>query len=143
MADNVAVTEGSGKTIATDDVGGFQYQRIKIDNGADGVAGGDVCSANPLPVIGKNPVPMVASGSGFTRPADTTAYAAGDLVANSTVAGSVVLDTVAVARNNDEAFTLLRCRLQKSGTTITNASFRVHVYSAAPTFTNGDNGWMG
>lgn len=36
MADNVAVTEGSGKTIATDDVGGAQYQRIKLDGGGDG-----------------------------------------------------------------------------------------------------------
>jgi hypothetical protein len=31
----------------------------------------------------------LASAS-FTRPADTTAYASGDLVANSTTAGSVV-----------------------------------------------------
>ena len=38
MADNIAVTEGSGKTVATDDVGGVQYQRIKIDGGADGAA---------------------------------------------------------------------------------------------------------
>lgn len=30
----------------------------------------------------------------FTRPADTTAYASGDLVANSTTAGSVVAPVV-------------------------------------------------
>ncbi len=29
MADNVAVTPGVGATIATDDIGGAQYQRIK------------------------------------------------------------------------------------------------------------------
>lgn len=38
MADNVAVTEGAGKSIATDDVGGQQYQRVKLDFGTDGVA---------------------------------------------------------------------------------------------------------
>lgn len=36
MADNVSVTEGSGKTIATDDVSGVQYQRVKLDVGGDG-----------------------------------------------------------------------------------------------------------
>jgi hypothetical protein len=38
MADNVDVTEGAGKTIATDDVGGAQYQRVKLDFGTDGAA---------------------------------------------------------------------------------------------------------
>lgn len=38
MADNVDVTEGAGKTIATDDVGGSQYQRVKLDLGTDGAA---------------------------------------------------------------------------------------------------------
>ena len=38
MADNVAITPGSGATVATDDVGGFHYQRIKVAVGADGVA---------------------------------------------------------------------------------------------------------
>lgn len=33
MADNVDITEGAGKTIATDDVGGSQYQRIKLSDG--------------------------------------------------------------------------------------------------------------
>lgn len=33
MADNVAVTAGAGTNIATDDVGGNHYQRVKISNG--------------------------------------------------------------------------------------------------------------
>lgn len=36
MADNIAITPGSGATIATDDVGGVQYQRVKLDIGGDG-----------------------------------------------------------------------------------------------------------
>jgi hypothetical protein len=36
MADNVAVTPGAGTTIATDDVGGIHYQRVKLDMGGDG-----------------------------------------------------------------------------------------------------------
>ncbi len=38
MADNVQITAGSGTTIATDDVGGFQHQRVKLSLGADGTA---------------------------------------------------------------------------------------------------------
>jgi hypothetical protein len=52
MADNVAITAGAGTTIATDDVGGVQHQRVKLTMGADGVSEGDVSSSNPLPVIG-------------------------------------------------------------------------------------------
>lgn len=49
MADNVAITPGAGATIATDDVAGVQYQRVKLDIGADG-ASAPVTAANPLPV---------------------------------------------------------------------------------------------
>ena len=54
MADNVDVTPGSGATIATDDVSGVQYQRVKIDVGGDGAASplvrGQQSTANSLPV---------------------------------------------------------------------------------------------
>lgn len=38
MADNVAITPGTGVQIATDDVGGVQYQVVKLATGGDGVA---------------------------------------------------------------------------------------------------------
>jgi hypothetical protein len=44
MADNVAITAGAGTNIATDDVSGAHYQRMKLDGGGDGAAapiGGD------------------------------------------------------------------------------------------------------
>ena len=49
MADNVGYTPGSGETIATDDIGGVQYQRVKPVWGVDGVAN-DVNATTPLPV---------------------------------------------------------------------------------------------
>lgn len=49
MADNVAITAGAGTNIASDDIGGVQYQRVKMTQGQDGSAT-DVSSANPLPV---------------------------------------------------------------------------------------------
>ncbi len=38
MADNVAITAGTGTSIATDDIGGVQYQRVKMTHGPDGSA---------------------------------------------------------------------------------------------------------
>lgn len=49
MADNVAITAGAGTNIATDDVGGVQYQRIKVTWGVDATAT-DAQVAQPLPV---------------------------------------------------------------------------------------------
>lgn len=49
MADNVGYTPGSGEIIATDDIGGVQYQRIKPTWGTDGFAN-DVNETTPLPI---------------------------------------------------------------------------------------------
>jgi hypothetical protein len=38
LADNVAITAGAGTTLASDDIGGVQYPRVKISIGADGTA---------------------------------------------------------------------------------------------------------
>lgn len=52
MADNVAITAGSGTTIAADDVGsGVLHQRVKVTWGPDGTGNdADVASGKPLPV---------------------------------------------------------------------------------------------
>ena len=50
MADNTQLALGvGGDLIATDDIGGVKYQRVKPAFGVDGVAT-DVSSANPLPI---------------------------------------------------------------------------------------------
>ncbi len=50
MADNTVLNPGSGgDTIATDDISGVKFQRVKITTGADGTAN-DVTNANPVPV---------------------------------------------------------------------------------------------
>lgn len=74
----------------------------------------------------------------FTRPADTTAYASGDLVANSTTAGSVAPLTFTKDVNVGSLF-IRRAKIIKSGTGVTNASFRLHLFSFTPTFAAGDN----
>jgi hypothetical protein len=77
----------------------------------------------------------------LARPADITAYASGDLVANNTVAGSVTpFQFLNVPQGGDVPYELRRLQLRKSSNVITAAQFRVHLYSAAPVVTNGDNG---
>lgn len=78
----------------------------------------------------------------FTRPADTTAYASGDLMANSTTAGSVVPMTLyPVTKGSGRSAQIRRVRVSKSGTSTTNASVRLHLYTTSTiTAANGDNG---
>ncbi len=79
----------------------------------------------------------------FSRPANTSAYAAGDLVANNVTAGSVVPMQFAVARAAGGTGMIRRARIRKSSVAVVNASFRLHLYRAAPTPSNGDNGvWL-
>lgn len=62
MADNVTLNPGTGgAVVATDDIAGVQFQRVKVTYGVDGVAD-DVSAANPLPVaISSVPLPAGAA----------------------------------------------------------------------------------
>lgn len=52
MADNVTLNAGTGgSTLASDDIGGIQHQRVKLVLGADGTSNGDVALANPIPTL--------------------------------------------------------------------------------------------
>lgn len=53
MADNVAITAGSGTSVAADDIGGHLHQRVKLTWGVDGSAV-DASASNPLPVTVEN-----------------------------------------------------------------------------------------
>lgn len=76
----------------------------------------------------------------FTRPADTTAYAAGDLIANSTTAGSVVPLSFKVPLVGESA-KIVGVRLTKSDQTdVANSAIDFWFFTASPTVANGDNG---
>ena len=89
--------------------------------------------------------PTVNVSTTVTRPDNTTAYTAADLIANSATAGSVTpLTFLRCARDNGPgAFIIRRARLYKDDDDVTNAKFRLHLFDADPTGTaptNGDNG---
>ena len=76
----------------------------------------------------------------FTRPNDTTAYAVGDLVADTTTAGSVT-PMKFVIPDTGRGILIRRAWLRKSGTGITSALFRLHLYrTSSIVCANGDNG---
>lgn len=118
MADNTVLNTGTGgDTIASDDIGGVKFQRVKLIHGADGTNDGDIASGNPLPVEALG-FPKTISVD-VTRPADVTAYASGDAIANSTSAptaggftftsvgrqsgGSAIITDLIVTSSNDPA----------------------------------------
>ena len=185
MADNVAITPGTGATVAADDIGGVLYQRVKPVHGADGSAT-DVSTASPMPVSLTNlekaedaahssghlgvmalsvrqdttgPLagssgdynPLQANPNGElravvggyttkvsaskTRPSDTTAYAAGDVLNESTSAGTVfTLDNC--ARYNAGTGVITGALIQDSANQSTKAQLELWLFSVAPTSDN-------
>jgi hypothetical protein len=130
MADNVGYTPGTGATIATDDIGGVQYQRVKPTWGADGIAN-DVTDTTPLPVtatqelmeaieamrmaiqslnrtIGMaqvNPLTgrMLVDGAGVTQPVSGTVTATGTIAATQSGAWNITnLATIGGVAANSE-----------------------------------------
>lgn len=83
MADNIAITPGSGATVATDDVGGIQYQRVKTAWGVDGAAV-DTSATNPLPVA----APAATTGTRTSVAAATSSTPV--LAANTARLGGIV-----------------------------------------------------
>lgn len=81
---------------------------------------------------------IISISNSLTRPSDTTAYTSGDLIANSTTANSVTPLSFFIPYG--PGFRLERVEIARSATSVTNASFRVHLYKDSPTVANGDNG---
>ena len=53
MSDNIIINPGvGGAIVATDEIAGIQYQRIKLIHGNNGINDGDISNTNPLPVYG-------------------------------------------------------------------------------------------
>ncbi len=128
MADNVPISAGTGTNIASDDIGGVQYQRVKATFGLDGVAT-DVSSTNPLPVVDPD-----ASTTGTITAPDAVVGApagAGATVTGASTAGSIV---AIACPGGDSAW-----NLQISGT----LGSSTYYYEGSLDSTNGTDGtWI-
>lgn len=74
----------------------------------------------------------------ITRPADVTAYATGDLLANSTTAGSVT--PFIFASGSPRNMLASRFFMVSSNDTVTNKNYQLYLFGRSPTVSNGDNG---
>lgn len=128
MPDNVSF---GAYTAAADDIGGVMFQRFKLVIGADGANDGDVSSANPVPVrFGDS---GYRSAVTVTRPANTTAYAANDVV------GGVI--TFAGIGPTAGHVILTSCDLRYDVSAIPSgmSGFRLYLYTATPPSALADN----
>lgn len=92
MADNVQITEGTGKSVATDDVGGIHYQKIKIISGTDNeTTGCPVDSSYGLAVDVKR-----AAASNVTVTADPVIDRATDNIGVAQQTDAIMNDTTAL-----------------------------------------------
>lgn len=103
---------------------------------------GEEVGSSAAPEAATTPGGLQTVGSTtIVRPANTTAYTAGDLVADNVTAANVTNFVFANAvRSAAECFRIERCRLRKSTALLTNASFRVYLFRAAQAVNVGDNG---
>lgn len=182
MADNVAITAGSGTSIATDDVSSVHFQKVKLDAGADGatapvttsaglpvdlrqLAGNSLSAGNGASGTGVLRVTVANDSTGIialtageahagevglayanptstlTRPANTTAYAVDDLIADNTTAGSIVVPSFTATRAAARGGRVSGVRLSTNKTSgWGSVSVLVRLWDTAATYTNGDNG---
>jgi hypothetical protein len=85
---------------------------------------------------------IIETTSSFTRPANTTAYSSGQLVANSTTNTSVV-PMAFVIPEAINGVKIWRAKIKFNSATNTNGKFNLHLYTSSPTCTNGDGGtWL-
>jgi hypothetical protein len=138
---NNPLASGSAFTLdmGRDSVTGNQVQKVALTEPAGGTfitpmqqTGGSVTSLSSGAIT--NPTATL------TRPANTTAYATGALIANSTVAGSVAVPSFAIATSAGGVI-LPRLRV------LTNApsgwggvNLSINLWSAPPAYVNGDGG---
>lgn len=97
-----------------------------------------VTSTAPLAVSAGSSATVTNPSSTLTRPANTTAYAANQLVGNNVTAGSVTVPSVAIVNTAGGAL-IPRVRLTTNKTSgWDQVTIRVRLWTAAPTYTNGD-----
>ncbi|HEY2872489.1 MAG TPA: hypothetical protein VGJ56_11250 [Reyranella sp.] len=109
-----------------------------IDAGGNAVPVG---SANPSPAK-YFPKPIIVSATAMTRPANTTAYSAGDAVSNNATAASVTPISFAASDVNNAPLLLTHLELLSadSGPAIAGATFEVWLFNSDPTANSGVGG---
>jgi hypothetical protein len=87
MADNIEITEGTGTTVATDDVAGVQFQVVKLDVGGDGLS-------EPVTSLAKETGGNLDIIAGAVSGTEMQVDLVGSVPAGTNIIGAVKRDTV-------------------------------------------------
>lgn len=152
MADNTTIPlpQTSGDVVATDDIGGVKFQRIKLIHGADGVNAGDVSVVNGLPVSATVSAPVYVKLSDGTNPITTLPVSlAGTVAVTGTfwqttqpvsVASLPLPSGAATAANQATEITGLAAILSALGGTLIVSAASLPLPSGAATSAKQDTG---
>ena len=104
MADNVAITAGTGTAIAADDVSSVYYQKVKLDVGGDGATLPVSATANAIPVKALDDVITIdATPSTDALAEGDVAFATQEVAGFSTAADiTSILQSIVVADVDDQ-----------------------------------------
>jgi hypothetical protein len=90
--------------------------------------------------IGEVGLKFSIAAASFTTPSGTTAYSAGQLIANSATAASVAPLSFGVCRVAGGTFQVDRIRVKTTDTGFAGQTVKVWLFKDSPTATNGDHG---
>lgn len=145
----VNVTQIGGNSVNVGaGTGGSATQRVIVDSSQIGTV---QTTAQPMSTgytlvalptnqswsTGMSPKGFSAAFTTVTRPANTTAYSAGDSISNNATAGSVTALSATVSDTNDDPITLTDILITSTDTGLAGKRIRAYVYNSDPTANTG------
>lgn len=147
---NVATALGSAALSLGSGTIGAATLRVALATDSPGITQvGQTTKSASLPVTlptdqtyptGMSPRAFSAAFSTLTRPANTTAYAAGDSISDNGTAGSVTALTATVGDTNDDPLTITEILVHSTDTGLAGKRVRAYLYNANPTSSSGVGG---
>lgn len=89
---------------------------------------------------GLSPRAFSAAFSTLTRPANTTAYSAGDSISDNATAGSVTALSATLSDVNDDPITITEILLRSTDTGLAGKRVRAYLFNSNPTSSSGVGG---
>ena len=139
MADNtqLPVPSTNGDVIATDDIGGVKFQRIKMILGADGVNDGDVSSSNPVPISAASlPLPTGAATDATILAVQSLQQEIKDLNENLLYILAAIFEKMPRVTGNEQVAVNIEGGTLTTVATVTTVS---NLQSMGAKYINGDN----
>lgn len=139
MSDNTTLNTGTGgDVIASDDIGGVKFQRIKLILGDDGSNDGDISAANPLPITG------ALSAVGVSNVVSVAAVGVSNVVSIAAVGvSSAPITDVRVSSGSIRVSSIVAIGVSSMPTTAVTQSggWSIGVSSAPTTAVTQSGGW--